>query len=98
MRLSICPLYENAGRLETRTLPCARRQTHKEYSGLGLAGKGWNEADGRPFYCYVTLLRINLHVRTVRLPDTRAAESHLVEHIVAWFVMFYAFSPPIKDF
>lgn len=87
VRLSIYPLYENAGSLGTHAHACARKQTHQQYTGLGLVGKGWNEADGCPFYCYVTLLGINLHANTVH------AESHLLKHIVVWFLMFYVFFP-----
>lgn len=50
---------------------CARKQTHKQYSGLGLVGKGWNEADGCPFYCYVTLLTTNLQANSAFFLDTR---------------------------
>lgn len=88
MRLSIYPLYENAGSLGTRAHACARKKTHKQYSGLGLAGKGRNEADGWPFFCYVTLLGINLHASTVRFLDTRMLK---VQHIVVWFLMLCAF-------
>lgn len=85
VRLSIYPLCENAGSLGAHA--CACKQTHKQYSGLGLAGKGWNEADGCPFYCYVTLLRTNLHA----FSGHAHPESHLLKHIVVWFLMFYAF-------